>query len=80
MKAGDLFYYETGPKSPPHMYNHMDMPFKYFVLSSKSPEDVCHYPDSNKKFERMSKRVTQNGIEVDYIKDALILNLFELVV
>ena len=69
VKSGDLLYYETGPGSVHHMYNHTDGPFKYFILSSKFREELCHYPDSQKIFDGKSRLVTQNGIEVGYTKD-----------
>ncbi|MGE3759393.1 MAG: cupin domain-containing protein [Pseudobdellovibrionaceae bacterium] len=69
IKAGDLVYYETGPESAHHMYNHTGKPFKYFVLSTKFLEECCHYPDSGKILDKVKKEVTQNGASVDYWKD-----------
>ena len=69
VKAGDLIYYEAGADGAHHMYNHTDRPFKYFILSSKFRTELCQYPDSQKIFDGKSSLVTQNGIEVEYIKD-----------
>lgn len=69
VKAGDLVFYGMGPDAAHNMYNHSDQPFKYFVLSSQAADEVCYYPDSNKKYERFGRLVTQNGIKAEYFKD-----------
>ncbi|MGZ3782877.1 MAG: hypothetical protein ACXVCY_19695, partial [Pseudobdellovibrionaceae bacterium] len=46
-------------------YNHTEKPFRFFALSNKCPEEVCEYPDSNKKWDRKQKKLFQNGVEVD---------------
>lgn len=71
VKPGDLVFYETGPQSAHQIYNHTDKPFRYFVLSSKSIDETCHYPDSQKKLERkgQTRSLTQNGVAADYFKD-----------
>lgn len=65
----DLIFFPTGPEFVHQIYNHSEEPFHYFVLSNKAQNDICHYPDSNKKLVRNQKLVTQNGVEVDYWKD-----------
>lgn len=67
----DLIFFPTGPEFVHQIYNHTDKPFRYFVLSNKAQNDVCFYPDSNKKLDRLNRIVTQNEIEVDYWKDEL---------
>ncbi|HAT7074078.1 TPA: cupin domain-containing protein [Legionella pneumophila] len=68
VRAGDVFFFKMHVNH--QMYNHSDEPFYFFALSSKDPEDVCEYPDSNKKMERKTRTITQNGIIVsDYLKD-----------
>jgi uncharacterized cupin superfamily protein len=69
VKSGDLVYYETGEQSAHNLYNHTDKPFKYFVLSTKSPDEICYYPDSKKMLSRLDRKITQNGAVVDYFKD-----------
>ncbi len=69
VKAGDLIYYETGPKSAHHIYNHTDKAFKFLALSTKFPQEKCFYPDSQKEMNRKDRTVTQNGVSVDYWKD-----------
>lgn len=69
VKAGDLIYYGTGIDSAHHMYNHTDKPFKYFVLSTKFGDELCHYPDSKKTLDKKNRTVTQNGVAADYFKD-----------
>ena len=54
--------------SCPYHY-HTEKPFKYFVLSSKSTDEICYYPDSNKKSVSAERLMTQNGVKVDYFKD-----------
>lgn len=71
IKSMDLIFFPTGKDFVHQIYNHTDRSFKYFVLSSKSKEDVCHYPDSQKTLDRKNRLVTQNGVEVDYWKDEL---------
>jgi uncharacterized cupin superfamily protein len=69
IKAGDLIYYGTGPESAHHMYNHTDKPFRFFILSTRAPEEKCFYPDSNKQLDRKTRKITKNNIEVDYFLD-----------
>ncbi len=65
---GDLIVFKTGIAH--QFYNHTDKPFKFFALSNNSPDEICEYPDSNKKWERKEKRLTQNGLVIkDYFKD-----------
>ena len=65
---GDLIVFKVGVAH--QFYNHTEKPFKYFALSNNSPEEVCEFPDSNKKWERIGKRLTQQGAPVeDYWKD-----------
>lgn len=69
VKAGDLIYYGVGPSSVHHMYNHTDKAFKFFVLSTRFPEEFCHYPDSKKMLDRKQRLITQNGVKAEYFKD-----------
>jgi len=69
IKTGDLVYFATGPENAHHIYNHSDKPLKFFVLSTQDPDEICHYPDSLKIFDVKARKVTQNGMEVDYWKD-----------
>lgn len=69
VKAGDLIYYGVGPESAHQMYNHTDKPFKFFILSTRFPDEFCHYPDSKKRLDRKNRLITQNGVKVDYMKD-----------
>lgn len=69
IKLLDLVFFPTGPEFVHQIYNHTDKPFRYFVLSNKAKDDICYYPDSQKIFEKNPKKITQNGIEVDYWKD-----------
>ncbi len=69
VKEGDLIFFPTGKETPHQLYNHSSGDFRYFVLSSKSPEDICVYPDSRKILDRKLKVVTQDGNPVDYWKD-----------
>lgn len=62
---GDLVLFKTGVAH--QFYNHTNEPFLFLALSDDCLTEVCEYPDSNKKWEREIKRLTQNGIEVkDY--------------
>jgi len=69
IKAGDLVYFSTGPDSVHQTYNFTDKPFKFFALSSKFPEEKCHYPDSGKYLDKKIRKVLENGVEVDYFKN-----------
>jgi uncharacterized cupin superfamily protein len=69
VKAGDLIYCEIGFTSAHQIYNHSELPFKYFVLSTKIQNELCHYPDSKKVMERATRTITQNGVIADYFKD-----------
>lgn len=62
---GDLVLFKAGVAH--QFYNHTQEPFLFFALSDKANNEICEYPDSNKKWERESKILSQNGIEVkDY--------------
>lgn len=66
--AGDIFFFKTHVTH--QMYNHSDEPFYFFALSNRDPEDVCEYPDSNKKMERNTRTIKQNDVLIcDYMKD-----------
>jgi len=68
IKEGDLVLFKTG--SAHQFYNHTKAPFLFLALSNKAEDEVCEYPDSNKRWERKSKKLTQNGVEIeDYWKD-----------
>lgn len=69
IKEMDLIYFSTGSNFIHQIYNHTNSPFQYFVLSTKSEEDICHYPDSNKTMIRKNRLITQKDKEVDYWKD-----------
>ncbi len=69
IKEGDLIFFPVGEEAPHQLYNHSEADFRYFVLSSKCPEDKCHYPDSRKTLERKTRAILQDGNPVDYWKD-----------
>ncbi|MGZ3802403.1 MAG: cupin domain-containing protein, partial [Bdellovibrio sp.] len=50
VNEGDLVIFKTGVAH--QFYNHTEKPFRFFALSNKCPEEVCEYPDSNKKWDR----------------------------
>ncbi|MCK6598988.1 MAG: cupin domain-containing protein [Bdellovibrionaceae bacterium] len=65
---GDLVIFKTGVAH--QFYNHTNEPFKFFALSNKDPNEICEYPDSNKKWVRKEQKLYQNGVKVvDYWKD-----------
>lgn len=65
VKEGDLILFKTGVAH--QFYNHTSDPLTFLALSEKAANEVCEYPDSNKKWERASKKLTQYGTEVsDY--------------
>jgi uncharacterized cupin superfamily protein len=42
----------------------------FLALSNKEPNEICEYPDSNKKWDRQQKKFFQNGVELEnYWKD-----------
>lgn len=68
VNEGDLIVFKTGVAH--QMYNHTESPFIFFALSNKDQADICEYPDSQKRLERATKVLTQNGNVVnDYWKD-----------
>lgn len=68
MKEGDLIVFKAGVAH--QFYNHTDTPFLFLALSNKKPNEICEYPDSNKKWNRQQKKLFQNDIPVeDYWKD-----------
>lgn len=69
VRAGDLIYHGTGLETAHHMFNHTDKPFKFFALSTRAADEICGYPDSRKTLDRKNRKVTQDGVEVDYWKD-----------
>lgn len=70
VQKGDLLFFPPGTATAHHLYNHTDQPFKFLAMSSKViTDEKCHYPDSNKVMDRLSRTVTQNGQPVPYFKD-----------
>lgn len=69
VRTGDLIYYGTGPQSAHQLYNHTEKPFKFFVLSTKFPQENCFYPDSEKRLDKNIRTVFQGEQKVDYWKD-----------
>ena len=68
INEGDLIIFKSGVAH--QFYNHTENPFLFFALSNKEASEICEYPDSNKKWERSSKKLFQNGIELEnYWKD-----------
>ncbi|CAN5630093.1 hypothetical protein BH10BDE1_BH10BDE1_10210 [soil metagenome] len=67
VRKGDLIYYGAGPDCAHHMYNHTENPFRFFILSTRAPNELCFYPDSGKQLDRKSRKVTKDGVEVDYL-------------
>lgn len=68
IKEGDLIVFKAGVAH--QFYNHTDSPFIFFALSNKEPNEICEYPDSNKKWDRQQKKLFQNGLEIEnYWKD-----------
>ena len=64
---GDLIFFKTGPEFAHQFYNHTETDFKFFVLSSKNPFDICEYPDSDKILVRKAKKLFIRQTEVPYI-------------
>jgi uncharacterized cupin superfamily protein len=70
VQKGDLLFFPPGTATAHHLYNHTDQPFKFLAMSSKViTDEKCHYPDSNKVMDRLSRTITQNGQPVPYFKD-----------
>lgn len=68
VNKGDLILFKKG--SAHQFYNHTNSDFKFLALSNKAPDEIVHYPDSNKKWNRTKKELTQNGESVEnYWKD-----------
>ncbi|MBP9680113.1 MAG: cupin domain-containing protein, partial [Bacteriovorax sp.] len=68
INEGDLIVFKAGIAH--QFYNHTESHFIFFALSNKEPNEICEYPDSNKKWDRQQKKLFQKGIELeDYWKD-----------
>ncbi len=68
IKEGDLIIFKTGVAH--QFYNHTELPFLFLALSNKESDEICEFPDSNKRWSRQQKKLFQNGIELqDYWKD-----------
>lgn len=63
IKEGDLVFFKSG--SAHQFYNNTKEAFLFLALSDKSPDEVCEYPDSSKRWERANKKLTLNGVEVN---------------
>jgi len=46
--AGDVIFIPPGPEYPHHIINTSDAPLKYLSISTRSPAEICEYPDSGK--------------------------------
>jgi uncharacterized cupin superfamily protein len=70
VQKGDLLFFPPGAATAHHLYNHTDQPFKFLAMSSKViTDEKCHYPDSNKVLDRLTRLITQNGEPATYFKD-----------
>ena len=68
IKEGDLIIFKTGVAH--QFYNHTNLPFLFLAHSNKEPEEICEFPDSNKKWSRKQKKLFQHGKELEnYWKD-----------
>ena len=65
---GDLIIFKSGVAH--QFYNHTKNPFLFLALSNKEKNEVCEFPDSNKKWDRQQKKLFQNDLELEnYWKD-----------
>ncbi len=67
---GDLIFFKTGVTH--QFYNSTDKPMVFFALSNTSHNEVCDFPDSQKRTVREGsvRRIFQSGTEIaDYWKD-----------
>lgn len=68
---GDLIFLKTGPESAHQFYNHSGAPCKLLAVSSRDAAEIVEFPDSSKVWIMQLKRLLQNRMEVDYLKDEL---------
>ena len=66
---GDLMFFSNSPEGAHQLYNHTDQPFRYLALSTKETYEVCEYPDSRKVSVSKIRKILQDGVEVEYLKD-----------
>lgn len=68
INEGDLVLFKTG--SAHQFYNHTTAPLLFLALSNKAEDEICEYSDSDKRWERKTKTLTQGGAPIeDYWKD-----------
>jgi uncharacterized cupin superfamily protein len=68
IKEGDLIVFKTGIAH--QFYNHTESPFLFLALSNKEQNEICEFPDSNKKWYRQQKKLFKDGVELEnYWKD-----------
>ena len=68
VREGDLIIFKAGVAH--QFYNHTENPFLFLALSNNEPNDICEFPDSNKKWDRQQKKLFQNDLELEnYWKD-----------
>lgn len=57
IKAGDYVCFPAGRRLGHCLVNETDEPCRYLVIGERSPDDVCHYPDSGKVMVRGADRI-----------------------
>jgi uncharacterized cupin superfamily protein len=69
IRAGDVICCPTGgPETAHQIINDSDAELRYLSISTKSPVEVCEYPDSGKigAYARGLRHMTRAGAGVDY--------------
>jgi uncharacterized cupin superfamily protein len=66
--AGDVIFFEMGPKGAHQLYNHAQQPCKFLDIRTVVGIDICEYPDSGKINILPYQEVYQNEEQVDYYK------------
>jgi uncharacterized cupin superfamily protein len=66
---GDLIFFANSPEGAHQLYNHTDIPFKYFALSNQNDDfEVAEYPDSKKIMVRKVQKLFEVDTAADYYK------------
>ena len=52
LRAGDAACWPAGVANAHHVINHGNDPCTYLIVGTRSPSDVCHYPDLDRVWRR----------------------------
>lgn len=67
LRAGDYVAFPAGQRAGHCLINHTDKPFRFIMIGTNDPNEVCVYPDSNKILIRgLDRTILRDENHLDY--------------